>query len=647
MYYLPILFLFSILNSVSARSGEVVMQEPQSADQIDNVRFLVQTYTDMGKTIIYKNRTAWDSMSTEKYEEYDAVIIAHTEQRCPSHDPDTYYDPFSNYENWGPAVRNGNSIILGSNNIKPYYFTDPVDKVMIHGAALFSVSNGVKTGAYISFGRIYRECTELGSTWLNFAFGIEETQEDRFEILWNLGNAKIWNRINAALPTIHPALKNITSDTFDESRFGEAQTLFANNPSEFTAYAHSWPNNYYPFILFKESWTSSPTHSPTSFPSIDKLTPYYARDAFYARDVIDFNWPTRSPTPVQDPCKNNATFFANANETKTCDWIANLGQRNKEKFCSKWNIKKQCPESCDLCNKSSPTTAPSARPTELPTQWMPTKSPTGIPTRMSSQKASERPTDYPSTKRRTESPTQLPSHDLSKNPSYSPSTRPTQVPSQKVSKRPTDYPTARPTESPTQLPTKGPSKKPSYSPTTRCTQVPSQKPSERPTKSPTLWPTYSPTQLPTDEPSKTPSYSPFTKPTQVPSQKASERPTKSPAVWPTDSPSQLPTDGPSTASSYSPSTKPTQVSSQKTSKRPTEYPSKRPTLFPTKSPTQVASNKPTKLLIVFPTKGPTQKIGKRVKKAKHHSENGRRASKPQKKRGDKRHGKKRKKENKE
>ena len=337
------------------------MQEPQSADQIDNVRFLVQTYTDMGKTIIYKNRTAWDSMSTEKYEEYDAVIIAHTEQRCPSHDPDTYYDPFSNYENWGPAVRNGNSIILGSNNIKPYYFTDPVDKVMIHGAALFSVSNGVKTGAYISFGRIYRECTELGSTWLNFAFGIEETQEDRFEILWNLGNAKIWNRINAALPTIHPALKNITSDTFDESRFGEAQTLFANNPSEFTAYAHSWPNNYYPFILFKESWTSSPTHSPTSFPSIDKLTPYYARDAFYARDVIDFNWPTRSPTPVQDPCKNNATFFANANETKTCDWIANLGPLNQEKFCSKLNIQKQCPESCGIdCEISTPSLSPSA-----------------------------------------------------------------------------------------------------------------------------------------------------------------------------------------------------------------------------------------------------------------------------------------------
>jgi hypothetical protein len=318
MFKLIILFLLAAFSSANATSGKVVMQKPYPPNNTDIVLNLTQVYENLGMQIEFKNHTEWDSMSTDDFEAYDAVLVI--THQCPSYKPDDYYEPFSNYEQWGPAIRDGNSIILGTENMKQSHETQAKDMTVMHAAASYSIYNSENTGAYISIGRC------LNSTWLSDAFGVEN-EEDRFNLAANDRNPFQHNII--VDPSNHPALTGIKNGTVDGTlnRLGHqtSLTIFTNYPPIFTAFAVSLFWNSKPFILLKTGQTSNPTLSPIAVPPKDVIT------VDYKPTSVPSNGPRLTMPPTQHPTVSPTKIGKKSKNTKHSSKVQKKAKKRGKK----------------------------------------------------------------------------------------------------------------------------------------------------------------------------------------------------------------------------------------------------------------------------------------------------------------------------
>lgn len=364
------------------------MQQPQIPENMDSLSGLSDAYRRLGKQIEFKDRHEWDSMSVADFQAYDAVIITGLQSRCPSYDPGNYYDPISNYENWGLAIRNGNSVILGTENILPSNATDLEDMLIMHAAASYSISKPENTGAYISVGRMYNSCIELNSTWLDVVFDVEK-EEGRFRLVPNDKNDNEMKNTVVVDKNTPPTLVRITEPILNRNEHTTSLAMFTKYPPNLRAFAVSSEYFNLPFILYNIEVTASPSPAPVALPPKDVL-------------IFDYN-PTSTPSifPTSS-CPNNSTFYINGDVTKTCKWVG-LDETRRAKQCEKLNVQRECPQTCDVpCPTMKPSKSPSSVPTKIPSQ-----SPSPVPTKTPSQLPSQLPSSHPS-KNLTSSPTKVP-----------------------------------------------------------------------------------------------------------------------------------------------------------------------------------------------------------------------------------------------
>ena len=330
-------------------------------------------------------------MSAQDFAKFDAVLALDYELNCNYTD----YNPFSNYEEWGGAIRNGNTIILAMEELRPLDYIDQESLDVIDAAAGYSLYDSNNTGAYISLGWMYHKCMGTGptnATWLDTAFQVEEKDEQKFEI------QKVADGRYNMVVSSHPALANLTNSTLKRhNKRASAKAAFTKYPSDFTPYAVAKSLNNKPFILLKESknpLTGNPSFSPTNLPTLTPTaSPTFLPSATPSKSAsarLSARPSTASTKKIH--CSDNADFYVNNDDSKTCQWIGSKASTIL-KFCVKEYVSINCPSICKMdCSSGSPSVAP----TKLPT-FPPTASPTSIPSATPSKSASARLSARPTT----------------------------------------------------------------------------------------------------------------------------------------------------------------------------------------------------------------------------------------------------------
>jgi len=407
--------ILSAVPIVSANPGQVVAQVPHGAEGQDIFGVLERAYEKFHRTIVAKSQDDWNRMSAQDFAKFDAVLAVNYETNCNYTD----YNPFSNSEEWGSAVSNGNTIILATEELAPTTVIDKESLDVIEAAAGYSLYDPNNTGAYISLGWMYHKCfgdDPTNATWLDTAFQVEEKNEQTFEIQ----KVRFGSRSNLVVSS-HPALTNLTNSTFmRRNRRPSAKAAFTKYPSDFSPYAISLSLDNKPFILLKESkhsLTGNPSFSPTNLPilkptasstSIPSATP--SKSASVRLSARPATSSTKRPSIGYQidlaSCPDNADFYVNNDASKTCQWIGLKASRLRN-LCAKEYVAINCPSTCEMdCNSGSP----SFSPTKLPA-LTPTASPTSIPSTTPSQSASVRLSAHPTTSS-TERPRIVYQHDF-------------------------------------------------------------------------------------------------------------------------------------------------------------------------------------------------------------------------------------------
>jgi hypothetical protein len=405
-------FFFSpnLWTQVEARSGFVVAKKPESEDDIAKFDNLVHAYGKYNRTIDYKNQDEWDKMTSYDFEQYDAVVVVGNGVQCPSSDNDLSSNPFSNYLEWGDAVKHGNVIILATKELELFEFMDKESSTIVEAAVAFSLYRSPETGAIISLGPTYYHCDGLSAVWLNQAFGLTSDNDKAFEIVKNYSG----RNFNSVVES-HPALQNLNDEVFErDNGRSSSMAMFVSYPNGFVPFAVV--TSYYnsPFILLWEgtqqtSYVSAMSNVSTKSPTIMNMS--------------------SQPSSItsSSSCEDNISFFVNGDPFKTCEWIGkNLNRITK--FCGRAYVVSNCPSSCNIECTSYPSKIPSRNPTRYNDHTMSPSSYRGSNPPSTAQSLSpslqitsgsfKNPTNYPSRDRASSfHPSPSPSHD----PSYKPS----------------------------------------------------------------------------------------------------------------------------------------------------------------------------------------------------------------------------------
>ena len=388
--------ILSAVSIVSANPGQVVAQVPHGPYGEGIFSVLERAYRKFDRTIVALSQDDWNRMSAQDFAKFDAVLALDYEANCNYTD----YTPFSNYEEWGGAIRNGNTIILAMEELKPLDHIDQESMDVIDAAAEFSLYDPNNTGAYISLGWMYHKCMGDGptnATWLDTAFQVEEKDEQKFEI------QKVADGRYNMVVSSHPALAKLTDSTLKRrNKRASAKAAFIKYPSDFIPYAVAKSLNNKPFILLKESknpLSGNPSSSPTNLAILTPtVSPTFLSSATLSKSAsVQLSARPSTASTKKIHCSDNADFYVNNDDSKTCQWIGSEASRLR-KFCVKEYVAINCPSTCKMdCRSRNPSVAP----TNLPT-LTPTASPTSIlsatPSKSTSFPKTSALTDIKSTK---------------------------------------------------------------------------------------------------------------------------------------------------------------------------------------------------------------------------------------------------------
>jgi len=190
--------------------NQVVMMEPNN---YENINAVVQSFEGLGKEVIQKSKNDWNLMTEEDFRSYDAIIVINSDFV-----PNPFHDPFSNAQSWGPAMQDGNVIIMGTTNIE----SSLVQQV----TAKFTVSaiDGKPSG-YISLGlsENINPPSNYGD-FLNDAFGV--SGNEGFEIGRNILQTTLMTADH--IVANDPVLDELTDEVFHNWK--SSMTIFKKWP---------------------------------------------------------------------------------------------------------------------------------------------------------------------------------------------------------------------------------------------------------------------------------------------------------------------------------------------------------------------------------------------------------------------------------
>ncbi len=625
--------------------GSVVIKE-YPRDEHGNathIQHLLDAYMSLGQQIDVKNETEWNTMTTEDFAMYDAVIVVDNgfvPSQQHEHVENGYvYDPFSNAASWGPAVQDGNVILLGTQELQPN--VDEESKVLTQYAARFSLDSGeddgdekqpvltfrgnytntrtrTHTGAYISFGKTLEQSGSIANvTWLHDAFhaNFKTIQFSKHDSLRHTRN-----RMTAT----HESLHGIEEDQFN-GRGGNGQFAGARPYSTFV----EWPRDTFkpfavnkymteakyvapneatgnPFILLQGRGVVMLGTEPSSSPSlILSSTPTMSPSTYSShRPSIT---PTTSPSvlpshssqptyyPSSQHSNQPSTYLSSTPSTYSTIVITSSPTHAPSVSPSFHSISSHPSSTFSSKPTMIPSSPPSSHPSISPT-WVPISGPSLVPTMTHSIRPTLAKIIYPS---------QNPSF----SPSYDPSTKPTSIP---TSTHPSHVPSITPVLSPSTFPSYSPSSSSTYQPSIYRSSTPSTHPSiipsVAPTYAPSIYTSLRPSMMPSEKVKRHPTSTPSSKSrTMTPSTSLSSHPTISvtwePSAGSSD-PTMTPSMKPTMAKSNDPSQQPTFVPNTGSSEQPTEISSSTPSSKPHRNQPTIV---PTTFLTTKPSSTPTLK----------------------------------------
>ena len=324
------------------------MQKPPAVDKAEEYwNDLVQSFD-----VDFKSQSQWDSMKTSDFARYDAVIVVDTRDTCKFDNLTSYY-PYSNAEQWGPAIKDGNIMIVGANELLSPRRAEQIDpkgkmKKFVQAATNFTVDTRDKvkaTGAYISIGLVYLmpegSCVNRDTKWLDTAFGANST-EDLFRIVSHQNNRRKHNIIVGEWN--NTALENISDAVFWSKKADISLALF-----------EKYPHNFKPFAQVQNG--------------IDKKN-----QSESGKKKVPFVLVKHG----KDKCSDNGDFRFKEDPIKSCEWISNLKDDNEFKFahlCTENNkVQKNCPQTCGLCPKQSSKSSWKGTKSSKSSKWKSLKS---------------------------------------------------------------------------------------------------------------------------------------------------------------------------------------------------------------------------------------------------------------------------------
>mmetsp|Transcript_3299 Transcript_3299/g.4398 ORF Transcript_3299/g.4398 Transcript_3299/m.4398 type:complete len:361 (-) Transcript_3299:227-1309(-) len=279
--------------------NQVVMMEPNN---YENINAVVQSFEGLGKEVIQKSKNDWNLMTEEDFRSYDAIIVINSDFV-----PNPFHDPFSNAQSWGPAMQDGNVIIMGTADIENLLVQQVTAKFTV------SAIDGKPSG-YISLGlsENINPPSNYGD-FLNDAFGV--SGNEGFEIGRNILQTTLMTADH--IVANDPVLDELTDELFQNWK--SSMTIFKKWPTDIL--------NVYSIAMHTTDSVMMPLYQASDG---TEGTPYILAKGLQVclvneacpESVIDT---THSPAPTLSPSHTSCT-----NEP---DWVLN-SETDDEFRCS-------------------------------------------------------------------------------------------------------------------------------------------------------------------------------------------------------------------------------------------------------------------------------------------------------------------------